>query len=250
MFFLVLFALMAISGNNAMNINVFDNGNFMQGFNEEMEKFTHRMDLLKDEMANQMEKMENDRERLTNRIEEIQNMNATDLAMKIEVNTTGSVYHFGGCYCMGVECECCGIVDELSTETICFTMNYSEGEMNIPVMQKNETLGQLSVLDIKDICTDRYCLHFYNVMQKMNSLKGCMDLKLVDSDVQARIGCFRMDKDNQKFSRNLMSVRTGNATVFYNQMNQEVNATEMEGLDMNSFVDFNKWGSFNSLNNF
>lgn len=254
---LILVTILAISAN-AMNLDMFgdafedgfEDGSFMKGFNAEMKKFNEHMELVKDEMAKGLAKIEHDSEVLANRIEEIQAMNATNLTKKISVNGSDdsvSVYNFGGCYCVDLECECCGLVDQLSEEPECIKMSYSTAEKKVPILHKNEKLENLSVFDIKDICADKFCLHFYNIIQKMTSLKGCVDLKVVDTDVQVRLGCFRMDNGNQMFSRNLMSVRNGNETTFYNQMNQWVDTDKMEGLDMGTFINFNKSGRFNNL---
>jgi hypothetical protein len=248
---LILVTFLAVSATtiNAMNLNMFEDGSFMQGFNEDMKKFNQHMEMVKDEMNKVAVKMKHDKQVLETRIEEIQSMNATDLTKMIRVNETDSVsvYNFGGCYCMNLECECCGIVDKLSEEPECFKMSYARAEMNVPILHSNVTLGSLSVFDIKDICADKFCLHFYNIIHKISGLKGCVDLKVVDTDVQVRIGCFRMEEHNQMFNRNLMSVRNGNETVFYNQMNQWVNTDKMEGVDMGTFINFNKFGSFSSL---
>ena len=107
-------------------------------------------------------------------------------------------------------------------------------------------------MDVKDVCDKKVCLHFYNVIQSSykDSLKGCLDINLVeDESVKVRLGCFRMEKDTQKFTRNLMSVRTGDMTIFYNQVNEVVNSENMNGLDKGMFVNFSRFGGFNSIIN-
>ncbi len=110
-----------------------------------------------------------------------------------------------------------------------------------------------SFLDyVKDVCDKTVCLHFYNVIQSSDksSIKGCLDINLVETEsVKVRLGCFGMRNDSQKFTRNLMSVRRGDKTIFYNQVNQVAKSEDMDGLDTSMFVNFSRFGGFNSIIN-
>ncbi len=103
---------------DAMSLNVFGEGanlgfNF-NSFSQQMKELSEKMVNMQIEMEKNLKQMEVDRTDMTNKIETYQMMDARNLTLRIQPNGTESIYNFGGCFCKDLECECCGLIDELS----------------------------------------------------------------------------------------------------------------------------------------
>lgn len=254
---LVALACWSAVSADAMSLNLFEEGNLntnlgfnFKAFSQQMKELSDKMENLQNEMQENIQQMKVDTNEMNKKMEDYQAMDARNLTVRIQPNGTDSVYNFGGCFCKSLKCECCGLIDELSKNPTCYELKYLKNTMSVDILAKNETFGKLSSLDVKNVCDEKVCLHFYNVIQSSdkNSFKGCLDINLVeDKSVNVRLGCFRMENDTQKFTRNLMSVRKGGKTIFYNQVNEVVNSKDMNGLDMGMFVNFSRFGSFNNV---
>lgn len=254
--FFVLTCWMAVSAD-AMSLNMFEEGNLnanlgfnFKVFSQQMKELSDKMENLQNEMQENLQQMEVEKSEMSKKMEEYQLLDERNLTVRIQPNGTDSVYNFGGCFCKNFKCECCGLVDELSEKPTCYILTYLKNTTSINILSMNETFGELSSLSLKDVCDEKVCLHFYNVIHNSNtnSFKGCVDIELVENkSVKVRLGCFRMENDTQKFTRNLMSVHSDNKTIFYNQMNEVVNSKDMNGLDMGMFVNFSRFGGFNSI---
>lgn len=212
---------------------------------------------LKEDMLNLKNQMQELKEDIHAKHDLLKNLTSEQLAFKVELKNESASFEFGGCACKDFKCICCGLIEQLNELPVCYKYGLNASESRLEISSNETNFGSISMKgNLTDVCDNLFgepssglmCLHFYAInKQEFNniiiSLSGCIDIKINNSDVQIKLGCFKMIQGGTSYKRGLISIHTPGATEYLNEENPRTENELLNKLNRENFVNFETYSN-------